>query len=67
MGSHSLILWHVTIFGFDVGVPRSLHTRHIQQSGHTQFYAPTLASKEEFGLYPVLILHLFALNKGVGH
>ena len=56
-----------TLFGYDVGVPWSLRTRHIQHPRHTEFYAPTLASKKEFGLYPVLILRLFALRKGVGH
>ena len=41
------ILRHpLTVFGYDVGVPRSqVRTRHIQHSRHTQFYAPTLASK----------------------
>ena len=58
----------VTLFGYDVGVPRSLCTRHIQHARHTQFYAPTLASsKKEFGQYPALILRQFALSKGVGH
>ena len=31
------------------------------------FMHTLLASKKEFGLYPVLILRLFALSKGVGH
>ena len=56
-----------TLFGDCVGVPRSLRTRHIWHTRRTQFYAPTLASKKEFGLYPALILRLSALSKGVGH
>ena len=28
------------------------------EARHTQIYAPTLASKKEFGLYPALILRL---------
>ena len=56
-----------TLFGYGVGVPRSLRTRHIQHPRHTQFYAPTLASKKEFGLCPIPILRLFALSTDVGH
>ena len=58
--------WPTSFFGYNVGLPRSLRTRHIQHPWQTQFYAPTLASKKE-GLYPALILRLFALSKGVGH
>ena len=48
-----------TLFGYCVGVPRSLCSRHIQHARHTQFYAPTLASKKDFGLCPALILRHF--------
>ena len=61
------LFFYITFFGYDVGVPRSLRTRHIQHPRDTQFYAPTLASKKEFRLFLFLILRLFALNKGVGH
>ena len=44
--------------------PSQMHMEHTQS---TQFYAPTKASIKEFGLYPVLILRLFVLSKGVGH
>ena len=40
---------------------------HIKHTRHTQFYAPTEASKKEFWLYPAIILRLFVLNKNVGH
>ena len=43
-----------TLFGYCVGVPRSLRTRHIKHA-------------QEFWLYPALILRLSALSKGVGH
>ena len=50
-----------SFFSYCYGVPRSLRTRHISHTRHTQFYAPTMASKKEFGLYPALILRQFLL------
>ena len=35
----------LTVFGYNVSVPRSLRTRRIQHLRHTQFYAPTLPPK----------------------
>ena len=40
---------------------------HMENAQSAQFYAPTKASIKEFRLYPVLILRLFVLGKGVGH
>ena len=45
----------------------ALRLRHIERVQSAQFYAPTKASIKEFRLYPVFILRLFVLGKGVGH
>ena len=66
-----LLIYHKYIspwlFSYNDGVPRSQCTRHIKRTGHTQFYAPTVALIKEFWLCPVIILHLFVLGKSVGH
>ena len=68
------LLWYIdwqqiALFGYcvGVGVPCVLYMPIAKGPRHTQFYAPTLASKKEFRLCPALILRLFALSKGVGH
>ena len=56
-----------TIFSFIDGVLWPQRIMHIKRTWHTQFFAPTEASKKEFWLYPIVILRLFVLGKSVGH
>ena len=47
-----------TIFSFIDGVPWPQPIMHIKRTRHTQFCAPIKALKEEFWLYPAIILRL---------
>ena len=54
----------ISVFTLAQCGPSQMYMEHTQSP---QFYAPTKSSKKEFGLYPILILRLFVLSKGVGH
>ena len=60
------ILKITTIFGYNVSAVMPC-LRHMERAQSAQFYAPTKASMKEFRLYPIFILRLFVLGKGMGH